>query len=93
MTDDYVLNAGVYQHVGRNLACISALLLIVHVLGSDTDIDPLAASIAGIMSMAGTQNTTSTSSFATNGFNSFTRATASDGVMFIFQLPAIIFLS
>ena len=41
--------------------------------------------------MAGTQNTTSTSSFATNGFNSFTRATASDGVMFIFQLPAIIF--
>ena len=42
MTDDYVLNAGVYQHVGRNLACISALLLIVHVLGSDTDIGSLS---------------------------------------------------
>ena len=51
-----------------------------------------AAIIAGMISIAGTQNTTSTSSFATNGFNSFTRATASLGVLFIFQLPAIIFL-
>ena len=52
---------------------------------------PLAASIAGMMSIAGTQNTTSTSSFATNGFNVFTSSTASEGVIFIFQFPAIIF--
>ena len=50
-----------------------------------------AASMAGTKSIAGTQNTTSTSSFATNGFNSFINATASLGVLFIFQLPAIIF--
>ena len=52
---------------------------------------PLAASIAGTMLIAGTQNTTSTSSFCTNGFNSLIKATASLGVLFIFQLPAIIF--
>ena len=52
---------------------------------------PFAASTTGTMSIAGTQNTTSTSSFATNGFSSSTRATASLGVLFIFQLPAIIF--
>ena len=52
---------------------------------------PLAASTTGTMSIAGTQNTTSTSSFTTNGFNVSTNLTASLGVMFIFQLPAIIF--
>ena len=52
---------------------------------------PSAASIAGIMSIAGTQNTTSASSFATSGANSFTNAFASLGVLFIFQFPAIIF--
>ena len=52
---------------------------------------PLTASTTGTMSIAGTQNTTSTSSFATSGFSSSTRATASLGVLFIFQLPAIIF--
>ena len=52
---------------------------------------PLVASIAGTKSIAGTQNTTSTSSLATNGFNSLINATASLGVLFIFQLPAIIF--
>ena len=41
--------------------------------------------------MAGTQKTTSTSSFATSGFNVLTNSTASLGVMFIFQFPAIIF--
>ncbi len=54
-------------------------------------LEPFTASTTGMISIAGTQNTTSTSSFATNGFNSFTKATASLGVMFIFQLPAIIF--
>ena len=52
---------------------------------------PLAASITGMMSIAGTQNTTSASSVATSGFNVFTSSTASDGVMFIFQFPAMIF--
>ena len=47
--------------------------------------------MAGMISMAGTQNTTSTSSFFTSGFKVSTNATASEGVMFIFQLPAIIF--
>ena len=55
-------------------------------------LEPFAASIAGIMSIAGTQNTTSTSSFAQSGFNIFTNSTASLGVLFIFQLPATIFL-
>ena len=53
---------------------------------------PLAASMAGIISIAGTQKTTSTSLFATNGFNSFISAVVSEGVLFIFQFPAIIFL-
>ena len=53
---------------------------------------PFAASIAGIMLIAGTQNTTSASSVATKGFNSLINATASLGVLFIFQFPAIIFL-
>ena len=52
---------------------------------------PLAASTTGMISIAGTQNTTSTSSLTTNGFNVSTNLTASLGVMFIFQLPAIIF--
>ena len=52
---------------------------------------PFTASATGIMSIAGTQNTTSTSSLATNGFNSSTKATASLGVLFIFQFPATIF--
>ena len=49
------------------------------------------ASTTGIMSIAGTQNTTSTSSLFTSGFRVSTNLTASLGVMFIFQLPAIIF--
>src|SRR5699024_11004505 len=53
---------------------------------------PFTASTTGTMSIAGTQKTTSTSSFATNGFKVFTNSTASLGVMFIFQFPAIIFL-
>ena len=53
---------------------------------------PLHASTTGIISIAGTQNTTSTLSFLTKGLSSFTRATASLGVLFIFQLPAIIFV-
>ena len=48
--------------------------------------------MAGIISIAGTQKTTSTSLFATNGFNSFISAVVSEGVLFIFQFPAIIFL-
>ena len=51
---------------------------------------PLTASTTGTMSIAGTQYTTSTASFLTKSFNSFTKATASLGVLFIFQLPAII---
>ena len=47
---------------------------------------------AGIKEIAGTQNTTSTSSFFTSGFNSSINFTVSLGVLFIFQFPAIIFL-
>ena len=54
-------------------------------------LEPFAASTTGMISMAGTQKTTSTSSFATSGFNVLTNSTASLGVMFIFQFPAIIF--
>ena len=52
---------------------------------------PSHAFTTGMMSIAGTQNTTSASSVLTSGFNVSTSATASDGVMFIFQFPAIIF--
>ena len=52
---------------------------------------PLQASTTGTMSIAGTPNTTSTSSFCTSGFRVSTNLTASLGVMFIFQFPAIIF--
>ena len=54
-------------------------------------LEPFAASTTGRISIAGTQNTTSTSSLATNGFKVSTNLTASLGVMFIFQFPAIIF--
>ena len=54
-------------------------------------LEPFAASTTGMISMAGTQKTTSTSSFATSGFNVLTNSTASLGVMFIFQFLAIIF--
>ena len=37
---------------------------------------PSQAATTGMMSIAGTQNTTSTSSLATNGFNYSTKATA-----------------
>ena len=53
---------------------------------------PTAASIAAGMSIAGTQNTTSEVSLATNGFNSSINAFASLGVLFIFQFPATIVL-
>ena len=52
---------------------------------------PSHAFTTGMMSIAGTQNTTSASSVLTSGFNVSTSATASDGVMFIFQFPAMIF--
>ena len=51
----------------------------------------LAASTTGMISIAGTQNTTSASSVTTRDLSVFTSSTASEGVIFIFQLPAIIF--
>ena len=54
-------------------------------------LEPFAASIAGMMSIAGTHRSTSTSSFATRGFNVLISSTAWLGVIFIFQLPAMIF--
>ena len=59
------------QHFGRDLACVSTLLLEVHILRTNHAIlVPFAASIAGMMSIAGThRSTTSTSSFTTSGFN------------------------
>ena len=41
--------------------------------------------------LAGTQNTTSASAPATSGFRVSINARASEGVLFIFQFPAIIF--
>ena len=52
---------------------------------------PATACTAGTMSMAGTQNTTSASAPATSGFRVSINAMASEGVLFIFQFPAIIF--
>ena len=52
---------------------------------------PFAASTTGMISIAGTQNTTSASSVTTRDLSVFTSSTASEGVIFIFQLPAIIF--
>ena len=60
--------------------------------GKPSTFVPFVASTTGTISIAGTQYTTSTLSFFTKSFNSFTKATASLGVLFIFQLPAIILL-
>ena len=52
---------------------------------------PSRAALTGIISMAGTQKTTSTLSVFTLSLRRFTSSTASFGVLFIFQFPAIIF--
>ena len=49
---------------------------------------PAAASIAAGMSIAGTQNTTSEVSLATNGFNSSINAFASLGVLDVYKRQA-----
>ena len=43
MSKDYVLNACVCQHVRGNLACVSALLLEVHVLSANLDVGALGS--------------------------------------------------
>ena len=63
MSDNNVFYANIRKHCRRNLASVCAFLFVVHVLSANLNIGTFAASITGIMSMAGTQNTTSTSSF------------------------------
>ena len=54
--------------------------------------EPSAAALTAAMSTAGTHTTTSQLASFTRGFKSLTSAAASAGVLFIFQLPAIIAL-
>ena len=43
MSDDYILYACIREHVRGNLACVSALFLVIHVLRADADIASLGS--------------------------------------------------